>query len=278
MNWRVRRATPGDEAALADLCAAAVGPDDYVIAHLAWELKVNTVHVALDAGERIVGMTVYRRCLDGSGWLAMARTHPAFRRQGVNRALVGSFARMARVNGVRYLRLWTNARNEDGIATFRAIGFHEVARFDRIEALAEGGAVEGLPCPARTELWEQVERSSIVAKGNGHVPYGRCFVPASPSLMSQLVARGELRYWRGNLIALPEPPGRAERDVQDVTLWAGDPPQLLKEARRQAAAAGRPRAGVSIPHDPELLGAAAEAGFELVPWGIEAVLCELSVS
>lgn len=277
MTWRVRRASLHDSSELKALCKASVGDDDYVIRHLEWELLHSVVHVALDRRDRIVGMTVYRPCIDGSGWLAMARTHPDVRRQGVNRALVESFVGMARVSGIPILRLWTNAGNEEGVATFGALGFQEVARFARIEAAAARGPQKAQPRPFDEDLWRRVEDSAIVAKGHRYVAHGWSFVPATRPVVFAIAAKGHVRSWDGNVLALPEPPEKMDPTALQFTVWAGDLAGVLAEACREANAAGRDRAGTYIPHDRGLLAEARRSGFEVVPWGDEAILCELAV-
>ncbi len=277
MTWRVRRASLHDRPELRALCAAAVGPDDYVIRHLEWELLHSVVHVALGPKDEIAGMTVYRPCIDGSGWLAMARTHPDVRRQGVNRALVQSFIGLARVAGVPFLRLWTNAGNAEGVATFTALGFRQVGRFARVEAAAARGATRARPRRFDEDLWRQVEGSALLAKGNRYVAHGWSFVSTARPVVFSIAAKGDLVDWERNVLALPRPPEAMDREALQFAMWAGDPRELLAEACRQADAAGLERAGTYLPHDRALLAEARRAGFEVVPWGDEAILCELAV-
>src|SRR3989442_1223008 len=107
MTWAIRRPSPPDPGGLEEMCPASLGHDDYVIEQLDWELRNSVVHVASDAAGRIVGMAVHRTCIDGSGWLAMARTLPDVRGQGVNRAIAESFVEIDRAAGVSVIRLWT---------------------------------------------------------------------------------------------------------------------------------------------------------------------------
>ena len=277
MSWSVRRATRDDMPELAALCSASVGRDDYVIEGLPWELRHSVVHVALDPKDRIVGMTVYRTCIDGSGWLAMARTHPMVRRKGVNRALVESFVAKARESGVPFLRLWTNATNAEGTATFAALGFREVGWFVRIESDAARGPTKATRRPLDESLWRRIEESSLVKMGRGYVPHGWSFVPATRAVASAIAAKDGFWAWDENVLVLQEPPADAEPEAAQFAVWAGRPQPLLEEACRQAAAAGHARAGTYVPLESSLLSEARRVGFQVVPWGSEAILCELAV-
>ena len=277
MTWRVRRASLHDLDALAALCRASVGPDDYVLHYLEWELLHSVVRVALDDDGRIVGMAVYRPCIDGSGWLAMARTHPNHRREGVNRAILDTMVGMARTSRVPFLRLWTDASNADGVAAFRASGFREVARFARVHGPSARGTLRAGPRSFDEDLARQVESSPIVRDGRGYVAHDWGFVPATRSTVFAVAARGALRAWGRNLIAVPDMRGHDIPDLLEVRLWAGEPEALFEEACRQAAAAGRSQVGTYIPHARDLLQGARRAGFETIDWGAEAILCELAV-
>ena len=273
----MRRASRGDLSAVEELCRTSVGADDYVIGYLRWEVENCHVHVALD-GNRIVGMATYRPVIDGSGWLAMARTRPDYRRQGVNRAIVDSYVRLARRNGVRRLRLWTNAGNVDGMATFSAVGFREVARFTRIQAAARSGRVESRPRTFDARLWRRIASSALVRMGNGFVPHGWEFVRADRVTAKAIAASGAMRGWGPNLLAAPDLPRPVPEDSPlQLTMWAGNPDAILGEGRRLAAAKGLEFVGTYVPHRPQLLRRATRAGYEIVKWGDEAVLCELAV-
>lgn len=79
---RVRPAVPRDLPALARLCRAAAGADDYVLSYLDEMVRAGQILVA-QVGRRLVSMLGVSTCLDEALWLGQARTHPAFRRRGV---------------------------------------------------------------------------------------------------------------------------------------------------------------------------------------------------
>lgn len=276
MKWTIRRASLEDLDALAGLCRAAEGEDDYALRYLRPAVLRRTTHLALDREDRTVGMMVYHPCIDGAAWLSIARTHPDVRRQGVATALIESFADLARAAGVPALRLWTEARNRGGIASSLSAGFREIGRFSRLVAPAARGRTKAAPRRADDALWQAVEGSPIVAKGGGYVAHEWTFVPASRPVARAVAALGLFWGWEGNLLAV-EAPDPIEEAIS-VTLWAGEPQDLFAEACRQAAAAGRRHVGTFVPHDRDLLAEGRRAGFVEESWGREAVLFERTVT
>jgi len=275
MTWTVRRASVRDRDALVTLCRESVGPDDYVIDYLDDLLRQGVVQVAIAGGERVVGMMSGQPCIDGSMWLGQARTHPEVRRQGVARAIIESFARQARASGDSALRLWTEAGNEEGIRSFTAAGFREVARFTRVIGDPAQGTPRGKPRAFDEDLWRQVSGSSIAAKGRGYANHKWYFVAVTRGVTDALAAKGVYRAWDENVLAVG---GNAElQDTFWFTMWAGEAAELFAEARRLAGGSGAQHAGAFIPHDPDLLAEAHRNGFEPGSWGREAILAERPV-
>ena len=276
MMWYVRRASLHDKPALEELCRDAVGEDDYVLLYLDDLILRSVVHVAFADNDRPVGMMAYRTCLDGSAWLGQARTHPEFRRQGVARALVDSFVGIARASNVYALRLWSDASNGEGIASFASAGFREVGRFGRVKGGAARGVAKSEPRPFDEDLWKQVSSSPIVKKGKGYVHHEHAFLPATRPVVFAIASKGAFRSWDGNVISLQE--YRESSDELWFTMWAGDAAGIFAEACRLAHNRGRTTVQTFVPYDRELLSEARRAGFEEGTWGKEAVLAELPVA
>ncbi len=278
MTWRVRRATLDDLDRLKALCVASVGRHDYAIAYLPWELLHSVVHIATDPRGRFVGMAVYRPVLDGSGWLAMARTHPRYRRRGVNRAIVESFVDLARRARAPCVRLWTNRTNAEGIGAFQALGFLEVARFTRVQARRRLGPLRSELRLGTAPLWRQIARSPVLHAGNRFAAQGWEFVRVDRRLFGIIASLSPLRGWGANLLGTPEIPRPVDSDSPlQFTVWNGSVKACLEEGRRLAAVEGRSHVGAYVPHRPEYLRAARGAGYAVVPWGSEAILCERRV-
>jgi|GEM_PF-1905191 len=274
-EWRTRRASLYDEAALADLCRAAVGPDDYVVEFLEDLLLRGVTYVALD-GDRIVGMMTYQEVFDGSAWLGQARTHPAYRRRGVASALVEVLEGLAGRKGVRAARLLTEAANRAGVASFTRAGFREVARFARFSAKA---SVESPRFPLAQlrfteDLWAALERSPFVRQGKGYVSYGYVFVRFDRATAHYLASLGALWEWDGHVVLLDEVREAFSEDLLNATPLLGPPEEILRDLPRISRARGASRVETFLPLDRRFVAHAHEAGFEPATWGQEAILAE----
>jgi len=275
MTWSVRRASLHDKPALQGLCRVAVGPDDYVLEGLEDLILRSVVHLATDPEGRVVGMASYRPLLDGAAWLGQARTHPDYRRQGVARAIIDSFAGLARTSGVHTLRLWSDASNEEGVAAFSAAGFKEIARFTRVVGAPARGTPKSKPRGFDEDLWRRIDRSPIVGKGRRYASHKWYFLPATRPVVFGLAAKGAFHAFGETVIALAD---REDGEELWFTMWAGDPSEAIEEACRCAHAMGKARVETFVPHDPGFLLDARRSGFEPGSWGSEAVLAELPVA
>jgi len=275
--WEIRRASLHDRDALASLCRAAVGGDDYVIDLLEDLILHGVVHVALD-GDRIVGMMHYASAIDGSAWLATARTDPKVRRRGVAAALVQSFVGLASRSRVPVLRLWSAAKNAGGNASAKASGFREVARFSRVTRRAEKGAAKAAAITFETELVEEIQTSPLLRLSNGYVPYERYFVSLTPANVHLLANAGALLRVAGGIALVSAHPEDDPDATMEFGIVAGDPVKVLRAIPASAPGRGARDVAGFLPHDRATLAAARTAGFEPVPWGLEAVLYERPVS
>ena len=277
--WTTRRASLRDRDALVDLCLAAVGPDDYVLEFLDDLVLRGVVFVALDH-DRIVGATAYHELLDGTAWLNAARTHPDVQRRGVARALVAALENLARLKGLKALRLWTEATNEAGIATFQAAGFLEVARIARFVADASGTrAVAPKALNLSEDLWASIEASAVLKASNGYAHAGEGFVRVDRPTLHALVNRRLLLGWNGNGAVLDPYDGPRE-SVLGVHPVFGDVREILRAAPALARAQGHASVETFLPLSRPFLEIARSLGYTYGTWAREAILCEkpLSVS
>ena len=275
--WTSRRASLRDRDTIAYLCRAAVGEDDYLPEYLDDLILRGVTFVAFDDA-RIVGTMTYHEALDGTAWLSGARTHPDYQRRGVARALVSALENLARLKGLKALRLWTEATNEAGIATFQAAGFLEVARIARFVADASGTrAVAPKALNLSEDLWASIEASAVLKASNGYAHAGEGFVRVDRPTLHALVNRRLLLGWNGNGAVL-EPYDGPRESVLGVHPVFGDVREILRAAPALARAQGHASVETFLPHARRFLEVARSLGYAYGTWAREAILCEKSLS
>ncbi len=272
--WSTRRATLEDRDALSELCAASVGPDDYVEDFLEEFLKTGVVWVA-DHDGRTIGMVVYHDVPDGSAWLHAARTLPAYRRQGVATALMAQCEALARRRDRKAMRLWANADNEASVRANTKYGFHERARFTRTRlGVARDGPHLTLEPLTGSGAWRLMRGSRLLAMGGGYLFHEFYFVPVTLDTTRRLGAGRALWRFGENVVSLSEDFEDPSGGAIQLQLVAGNAAQILAAVPAIARARGAVRVESFLPRDPALLRAARRAGFALMGWGQEAVLFE----
>ncbi|MGQ0797384.1 MAG: GNAT family N-acetyltransferase [Methanobacteriota archaeon] len=273
--WPTRRASLRDRDAIADLCRATLGPEDYVLDYLDDLLLRWVTFVALD-DDRIVGAMTYHEVLDGTAWLSAARTHPDFQRQGVAAALVRAFEGLAEMKGLGAMRLWTEVTNVAGIASFRSAGFREVARFGRRVAEAtetrDGPTLER--CFPDEALWASAESSRILKASHFYAPVDYGFARVDRPTLGVLANRRMLRGWAGNAAILEAFQESPRADVLGFHPLLGDVRELLRAGPSVAAALGKSSVQAFLPYEKSILNVAESLGYASGTWAREAILCE----
>jgi len=275
--WSIRKATLEDRDAVKELCISAVGPDDYVILMLDDLIKRATVLIALDKGKAI-GMMAYHRQMDASAWISSARTHPDYQRKGVAALIMRSCEDLAREDGGGTLRLWTESDNESGKAAFMKSGFREVGRFTRMSAPpAKTGLSEDFgPLAYSERLWTRVQSSEVLSKSGFYLNHGFGFLKITRGLFKTLVDKGFVYGWGRNLAVMSEFM-LVGMETLEAQILLDDPRETLKDLPAIAGANNMEQVHTFLPHDAEMIGAARNAGFGLMEWGMEAILCEKDV-
>lgn len=268
-QWEVRRASLRDRNALAELCEAAAGSDDYVLEMLDDLILQGVFCVALD-GDRIVGAMHYMETIDGSAWLRAARTHPAYRKRHVATELIESLGELARRSNVHALRLWSSATNRAGIAAATACEFREVARFTRRVAKASRARARPQPLAYSPDLAEEVEHSPLLRLANGYAGYNWYFVSLTRANV-HLIANAQALYGIGRGIVCLSTPGE---NTLDFGLVSGNAARMLAALPAVAGAFDVGGAAGFLPQDRAVIRAAEQAGFTRGSWGDDAVLFE----
>lgn len=276
--WSTRPATLADIPALRELCLDSVGADDYVLSFLDRFVRDSVTFVAWD-GSRLVGMMVYDDTPDGGVWLHAARTRPAYRRQGVARALNRACEDLARGRHRKCLRLWAAATNTASVTASRTSGFEERARFTRMQtdAASAGTGPRLTPLDPKDD-WSLLAHSPILERTAGYIFHDFYFLPLTRHEARRLARESALWRFGESAVSLSadfeDPSGRGLQ----IQLLAGDPAQALAAAPGIARSRGTIRVESFLPHDSPLLETARGVGFRFMEWGQEAILFERRLS
>jgi GNAT superfamily N-acetyltransferase len=125
MEYNARIATERDKDEIKKLCARVMGDDDYVIRILDRTIPAGGLFLAFD-GERMVGLSNFQKCFDGSAWLSMARTDPDYRGRRVAGFLQKTMTAHARKIGVNKLRFLINSSNTPSLRAAARGGFKAI--------------------------------------------------------------------------------------------------------------------------------------------------------
>jgi len=271
--WEIRRASLADRDALVEVCSAAAGPNDYPIAVMEDMILRGVWHVALDR-DRLIGAMHYRDALDGSGWLAAARTHPSYRRRGVASALLASFVGLAQRKGAPSLRLWSEAANDAGRASAASAGFREVAKFSRVTQSTARAARSSAPVAFSDALLSRLQASRLLRLARGYLPYASTFLSSSPPSVYLLCAKRSLRETGDGIVCMSHSGEGSEETVLECGVAAGGASAVLRSLARAGAGLGFEEVAACLPCDPDVLASARLAGFRPASWGREAILFE----
>ncbi len=276
-TWEIRKAQPQDRGSIEELCRVSVGPDDYVLDVLDYLITRAVTHIAWK-GDVAIGMLAYHRLPDSSGWLSSARTTHEYRRQGVTRSLVESFVSLGKSNGAKVLRLWTGKDNPAGVAVYSRLGFKEVGRFSRMLAPASES-----PEKMKAELtgysealWRQIQDSNLMKISHSYIAHGFGFLKLSRPIVKHFADENTLFTWdrQGAVLAEDMTDGK---DMLDAQPLFGDIESVLPRLRGMAKAQGLAYVHSFLPHDPDVLRAAAKNEFVFGDWGREVILFERGI-
>lgn len=272
----IRVARPSDYSAVARLCRRAVGPGDYVPEILKDIIADKGLFLAWDRNQ-LAGMMHFEKCIDGSGWLSMARTDPDLRRRGIALALQDHITGYARRKGIRSLRLWVLARNRPSILTCTKAGFRPICEASHVSSASRGKRklrqISPLNWINKSSL-RPLLRSPYLAKMNGYFAYKWHFVKATEDLLDILLQKEEL-YWDGeSAFILTRPEISFGRSYSSFTPLIGSLAQSLREVKQVAKSLGPVSLGCYIPYDAHLLRSAQENGFRRDPWAKHCIVFE----
>lgn len=231
-------------------------------------------------GEKLVGMTNFERCVDGSGWLSMARTDPEWRRSGVALFLQRQIVAHAKQRGVRVLRLWTLSRNKPSIRACIKGGFKPICEAAHVSCSVRPKRSKTSMRPLNSGLeapLKSILRSIYVSKMNGYVAYRWHFLKTSRELLEQLLRREGLYSVGTSEFILTKPERRFHTLASSFTILNGQLSSSLRSVREIAKGLGAQAIGGYIPHDAYLLRTARRLGFKRDQWGKHCIVFEKSL-
>ncbi len=271
-------ARPSDFRSIVRLCRRAVGPRDYVLLFLRGAIAEKGLFLAWK-GQELVGMTNFEKCIDGSGWLSMARTDPAWRRTGVAVFLQKQIAAYANRRGITILRLWTSAKNKPSISAIRKGGFSmlcEAAQiYCNIRSKTRRRVIRPLGRLSGAQL-ESLLESRYLSQMNGYMAYKWHFVKANKTI-PRLLRRREL-YRRGeSTFVLARTEGVFGKIGFSATLLNGPITVSLRSSKETARLLGAQVTRAYVPYDRYLLRAARSLGFRTAPWGRHCLVFERKI-
>ncbi len=272
-------AQPSDLPLIRRLCRRAVGPRDYVLSFLTRAIAQKRLFLAWK-GKELVGMTDFEKCIDGSGWLSMARTDPAWRRTGVAVFLQKQIAAYAKRRGITTLRLWTSAKNKPSLNAIKKGGFRMVCEAAQISCnirtKTRGRVISPLSRLSGAQL-ESLLKSRYLSQMNGYMAYKWHFVNAKKTLR-KLLRRSEL-YCRGeSTFVLARTERVFGRIGLSATLLNGPITASLRNSKDTARMFGAQVIRAYVPYDRYLLSAARKLGFRTAPWGRHCLVFERKIS
>jgi len=279
LQLTARIARPSDFRPVAKLCRRAAGPRDYVLSILRETIEYGGLFLAWNDSE-LVGMTNFEKCIDGSGWLSMARTDPDWRRSGVAIFLQKQTAAHAKKRGITTLRLWTSSRNTPSIRAIMKGEFKQVCEAAHIsyhfKTTRKNTAIP--PCSRVSEAQlDTFLNSEYLSQMNGYLAYNWHFIKANKRLLKMIMRRGELYTMGGLAFILTQPEKIFGERATSLSLLIGKVTDSFMSSKDAAKALGAQVMGAYIPYNRYLLRTARELGFRREHWGQHCLVFERNI-
>jgi len=263
----VRVARPSDYEKIGRLCRRAVGPSDYVLRILREVINDKGLFLAWSGGQ-LVGMTNFDRCIDGSGWLSMARTDPDWQGRGVARFLQREIAERAKKRDIRILRLWTLSANHPAIRACEKGGFHRVCEAVHVSHTFRSRTYRDYSHQTSEVISAgKILNSPFLSKTRGYFAYKWQFVNANKALIQMIIRKRELCSQDGGTFILTKPESSFHRLSSSFCLLEGDMVRSMRLILSKAKNLGVEWIGGYLPYDRHLIHAALSNGFKVDGWG-----------
>ena len=220
-------------------------------------------------------MTNFEPCIDGAGWLSMARTDPEWRRQGVALFLQGEIAKHAKRKDINPLRLWITSNNKPSILACEKGGFRRVCEAAHIHANLRGKKkTKTTPSSPSRPLIQSCMRSGYLTTMNGYIGRQWHFLKPTPELLTHLGSQGEFYNIDHSVLLMTEPEKRLRQPQSSLTILEGPLTQGLRAGKEIARGLNARVLSCYIPFDQYQIAAAKRLGFRRRPWGKHCIVFE----
>ncbi|HUK27868.1 MAG TPA: GNAT family N-acetyltransferase [Candidatus Acidoferrales bacterium] len=251
-----------------------MGSSDYVLIALRKVIDRNGLFLAW-SGHELVGMTNFEPCIDGAGWLSMARTDPAWRRKGVALFLQREIAKHAKREGINLLRLWITSDNKASILACEKGGFRRVCEAAHIHTnLRDKRKSTATPSSASHPLIQSCLKSNYLTRMNGYIGRQWHFLKPTTKLLEHLENNGELYSVGDCALLVTKPEKRFRQPQSSLTILKGPPTRSLRLGKEIARGLNARVLSAYIPYDRYQLAAAKRVGFRRRPWGKHCIIFE----
>jgi len=275
LELRISIAKDSDRPLIGRLCRRAVSRSDYVLRILPSIVARGGLFLAWD-GDALVGITNFDKCIDGSGWLSVARTDPKWRGRGVATFLQRKIAAYAKQRGVGTLRLWVSSGNKSSLRACERGGFKQVceaAHISRGLTRSKRPRKFNPSYPTEAKILPLL-KSSYVAKTRGYVGYRRHFVKLTKDLLTQLREEDELYITEGEALVVTRPETFFRTAQSSLTTLEGTFARSVELAEEIARDMGARFLSSYIPYSPHEISIARKLGFRRSPWGKHCLVFE----
>lgn len=270
MQFKVRRAIPQDFEGAVAAEQAAMKSYGYLkdTAEMFYNDEIGPLLVAEDENGKIVGVAKYTVVYDGSAWLETLRVEPQCQRQGIGRMFYDEFVKLSHQLGVKYMRMYTGAKNIPSASLARIYGLEteQVYREMNLNLSEEKLApqVDGIVRATPERACELLR--PLAAENKGFLILNRTFYKMCDELYKALAAEGKVYEHpeSGSVIVLGN--RFLPRRSLQIGIVGGNKQKMLDFAKAECIKKGRGSLIVMFPPENEAFQALLEQnGYAGIP-------------
>jgi len=275
LTLRVGIAKASDRPLVARLCRRAVGRSDYVFRILPTIVRGGGLFLAWD-GRTLVGMTNFDACIDGSGWLSVARTDPEWRGRGVATLLQHTIAVYAKRRGIRTLRLLVASDNRPSLRACARGGFSQVCEATHIYSNLRNSnrRRKVTPSSPSDRQLSKLLKSRRIARTRGYVGYRRHFIKPTKNLLIRLRDEGNIYTTGQETLLVSRPDTLFGTPRSSLSILDGAAAKSLIAAKEVAHGLGARTLSAYIPYDAYEISVAKRLHFRRSPWAKHCLIFE----